>query len=159
MVIMLVHFIHGDQFLGFSGSWSSGSSHHTMNCESGSECATPPRVFSSGAKEAERHSGAPKIPSFPSGHVVAPTSTRVKASVVPVREEILVVFSPEDRIWVGVDAMSRECMCLHLMFAGNTKNKNDNIGSLSDRLALALFVRYPVALHIHTLIKGVSGTT
>lgn len=44
IVRILTHFLFKDQFIGFSGSRFSGSSHQTMSSAPGSGCAAPPFV-------------------------------------------------------------------------------------------------------------------
>lgn len=94
--------------MGFAGSWSSGSSHHTTNCASGSSGVASPLTVSKGAGEAGEDCGASNTPPFSLSYAVSPTFKETSLFVTPTSGRPLGLFSPEDGSRAGACPMSRK---------------------------------------------------
>lgn len=104
IVMILNHFFLDDQFIGFSGSWSAGSFHHTTNSEPSAGCAFSIVASSLGGSKAEGVS-APDPLSFSSSSEISPASSwRGPASSCVSYERFGVVFDEDcnELGWCGM---------------------------------------------------------
>lgn len=90
--MILNHFFLDDQFIGFSGSWSAGSFHHTTNSEPGPGCAVSSVASFLGVNNAEGVL-VPDPLSFSSSSEFSPASScRGPGSGCVIYERLGVVF-------------------------------------------------------------------